>query len=142
MGSVTSDYGGGLCQISCLLYYLSLKVGLTILERHSHSFDIYTEDQRFTPLGSDAAVAYGLKDLRIRNTFSFPIQFHFDIHSNTITVSLCAPSSVEDLDVLIERVEDLETRRKVITYISQKGARDHKAICTSIYKVATSASND
>ena len=69
-GQVTNSIGGGLCQLSGLVYYLSLKSGLEILERHNHSMDIYTEETRFTPLGSDATVVYGYKDLKIRNNFS------------------------------------------------------------------------
>lgn len=33
--------GGGLCQLSGLVYFLALKSGLMIVERHPHSKDIY-----------------------------------------------------------------------------------------------------
>ncbi|WP_242541345.1 VanW family protein [Phormidium pseudopriestleyi] len=53
------EFGGGLCQVPGLLYVLILKAGLNPLERHPHSKDIYTEETRFAPLGSDATVVYG-----------------------------------------------------------------------------------
>ena len=78
-GKLKKDYGGGLCQISGMVYHLSLIAGLEILERHNHSVDIYKESERYTPLGSDATVVYGYKDLRILNNHPFPIYFQFTI---------------------------------------------------------------
>ena len=69
-GKIENTIGGGLCQLSGLMYYISLIAQLEILERHNHSIDIYNEETRFTPLGSDATVAYGYKDLKIRNNLN------------------------------------------------------------------------
>jgi vancomycin resistance protein VanW len=46
-----AEVGGGLCQLSGLIYFLALRAGLQIVERHAHSRDIYTDATRFTPLG-------------------------------------------------------------------------------------------
>lgn len=80
-GKLVQDYGEGLCQLAGIIYYLSLLAGLRIVERHSHTRDIYKEHERFAPLGSDVSVAYGTKDLRVRNSLSFLIQFRFNIES-------------------------------------------------------------
>ena len=56
-GRLRPDYGGGLCQLSGLIYYASLMAGLEVLERHPHSRDIYHDDTRYAPLGADATVA-------------------------------------------------------------------------------------
>lgn len=96
---LTADYGGGLCQLSGILYITSLKAGLTITERHNHTKDIYTEEERFTPLGSDAAVVYGYKDLRIKNTFTHPIQFVFTIEDNSIECRLTSPQKIDSKDI-------------------------------------------
>ncbi len=72
-GRLTRQVGGGLCQLSSLIYYLALQSGMDIVERHSHSIDIYREDERYTPLGADATVTWGFKDLRIHNPFSFAV---------------------------------------------------------------------
>ena len=66
-GKLVEDNGGGLCQICSAIYHISLIAGLEIVERHSHSIDIYSDTTRFTPLGTDATIVYGYKDLRIRN---------------------------------------------------------------------------
>ena len=87
-GKIENSTGGGLCQLSGLLYHLSLLANLEILERHNHSIDIYTEETRFAPLGSDATVAYGYKDLKIRNNLSSPIKFNFSIEGHKIKIMM------------------------------------------------------
>lgn len=99
-GTLQADYGGGLCQLSGIVYYCALKAGLTITERYNHTIDIYTEEERFTPLGSDATVVYGYKDLRILNPYPFDVQFRFDIQDQSITCKLLSsePISERQLD--------------------------------------------
>ncbi len=87
-GKVQSAYGGGLCQVSGILYYMALSTDLEIVERHHHSLDIYAENDRFAPLGSDATVVYGYKDLRIRNTTSQALSFYLDVNEHQLSVKL------------------------------------------------------
>ncbi|WP_137938155.1 VanW family protein [Chitinivorax sp. B] len=89
-GQISSVEGGGLCQLSGILYLAALQAGLSILERHPHSTDIYTDTTRFAPLGSDATVVYGYKDLRILNNGPAPLCFAIDIDQNSLIVKLCS----------------------------------------------------
>ena len=73
-GRLQRELGGGLCQLSSLLYHLALLGGLHIMEWHPHSIDLYREEDRFAPLGADATVVWGVKDLRWSNPFPFAIQ--------------------------------------------------------------------
>ena len=75
---VSSSVGGGLCQLSGLVYNLALLSGCTITERFNHSIDAYGED-RYIPLGRDATVAYGFKNLRFRNPHRFPIRLELRV---------------------------------------------------------------
>ena len=93
------DYGGGLCQLSGIIYHLALETGLEIVERHPHSLDIYTEDSRYCPLGSDATVVYGHKDLRFRNNLGFPICFEFEVLEEEIWIHLCAAETIKKCTV-------------------------------------------
>ncbi|MBL7798789.1 MAG: VanW family protein [Saprospiraceae bacterium] len=88
---IQGAYGGGLCQVSGILYYLALGTGLEILERHNHSVDIYSENERFAPLGSDATVVYGYKDLRFRNTTGQPLYFDLDSTASQVNACLHSP---------------------------------------------------
>lgn len=94
-GRLEADYGGGLCQLSGILYHLSLEAGLRILERHPHSRDIYDDRTRYTPLGADATVSYGFKDLRVLNNLQAPICFNASVSPDRISVVLCSPEYIE-----------------------------------------------
>lgn len=88
-GQVRATVGGGLCQVSGILYHLSLVAGLPVLERHNHSVDLYANGEpRFTPLGADATVAYGYKDLRVANPYRFAIRFELEVLAETLVCHL------------------------------------------------------
>ncbi|WP_341867233.1 VanW family protein [Leptospira noumeaensis] len=94
-GQVSSEVAGGLCQLSGIIYYLSLELGLKILERFPHSRDLYNDETRFTPLGTDASVVYPTKDLRIKNTYPFPLLFSLDLKSTELTFRIKSPSPIK-----------------------------------------------
>ncbi len=110
-GVLTTDYGGGLCQLSGLLYYLALQSGLRVIERHNHSMDIYTDAERFTPLGSDATVVYGYKDLIIQNNLSADIQFCITVTADTLTGMVCCSAPLEPVDIRFEVHETPDGKR-------------------------------
>lgn len=95
-GKIIEDIGGGLCQVSGIIYYISLIAGLKILERHNHSVDIYNDETRFCPLGTDATLVYGYKDLRIVNTNSFPIKFEIQIIEKKILIKILSVEKIEE----------------------------------------------
>jgi vancomycin resistance protein VanW len=116
-GELRPDSGGGLCQLSGLMYYASLIVGLDILERHPHSRDIYDDLSRYAPLGGDATVAYGFKDLRVLNGFAFPVCFRVSATPAQVSCSVCSPELIEENQIEFARtghvdgVSTVETRR-------------------------------
>ena len=83
-GQLTRQVGGGLCQLSSLIYHLGLTGGLDIHERHAHSIDIYQEHERFTPLGADATVVWGYKDLRLSNPHADPVVLECFVRDKTL----------------------------------------------------------
>lgn len=74
--------GGGLCQISNLLFWLFLHTPLTIIERHPHSAETIPH-QGDIPPGVDATIAEGWKDLKVKNDTGqkYQIVFEFDDES-------------------------------------------------------------
>ncbi len=102
-GQLQEGYGGGLCQISGMIYHLALIAGLNILERHNHSIDIYKETERYTPLGADATVVYGYKDLRIINNQTFPIQFKFSISEKEFIGHLYTLAPIKAKKIIFEK---------------------------------------
>ena len=108
--SISETIGGGICQLSGLIYYISLIGDLEILERHNHSTDIYNDKTRFTPLGSDATIVYGYKDLKIKNNTNGPINFKFHLDNEKITIRLNHNVAIVNNRVEFKTVsENLET---------------------------------
>ena len=66
-GKVTTGTGGGLCQLSNLIYWMTLHTPLTITERYRHSYDVFPDSKRSQPFGSGATCAYNYLDLQIKN---------------------------------------------------------------------------
>ena len=68
-GKLTITQGGGLCQLSTLLYRLLSKTNMTLIERHSHSGETLTPapDEAEMPQNSDATVSEGWLDLKFEN---------------------------------------------------------------------------
>ena len=67
LGRIGSDVGGGLCQLSNLIFWMTLHTPLTVMERYRHSHDVFPDSNRIQPFGSGATCAYPHRDLMIRN---------------------------------------------------------------------------
>lgn len=107
-GQIKEEIGGGICQVSGIIYNISLIAGLQIIERYNHSVDIYTEETRFAPLGFDATVVFGYKDLRIKNIFSFPIKFEIGVYENQLKVNLLSTEKINEIQLFFETEYDDE----------------------------------
>jgi vancomycin resistance protein VanW len=75
-GGVYPGVGGGLCQLSNLIYWLTLHTPLTVTERYRHSYDVFPDANRTQPFGSGATCVYNYRDLRIYNNTDYPYQLH------------------------------------------------------------------
>jgi vancomycin resistance protein VanW len=128
-GQLQAVAGGGLCQLSGLIYLLALHTDCAVLERHPHSQDIYTDATRFTPLGSDAAVVFGYKDLRIKNQTTTPIRFQFDLYKTQITGTIMAMNSISiyDIDFAIDEQAD----QKVVQTLRYRPGSEHPTVLTT-----------
>lgn len=66
-GRVTAGVGGGLCQLTNLLYWMTLHTPLHVRERWRHSYDVFPDSSRSQPFGSGATCAWPALDLQIEN---------------------------------------------------------------------------
>lgn len=128
-GVLSIDVGGGLCQASGIIHHLALQAGLDVVERFNHSVDLYNDETRFAPLGTDATVFYGFKDLRLRNTLRSPIVFQLMVEENLIRAQLrtTRPILPKKLDYNIEVDEEGNKHVEVLD-------EDRTVISTSHYK--------
>lgn len=67
LGRIGGGTGGGLCQLSNLIFWMTLHTPLTVVERYRHSHDVFPDSGRTQPFGSGATCAYPHRDLMIRN---------------------------------------------------------------------------
>ncbi|MFT7621106.1 MAG: vancomycin resistance protein YoaR [Myxococcota bacterium] len=83
------DVGGGICQVSTTVYNAALFADLKVEQRHPHSRPI-----RYVPLGRDATVSWGTKDLVLSNPHPFPIRFEAFVNHDRLTVRALAPRAL------------------------------------------------
>ncbi|MGM9522032.1 MAG: VanW family protein [Oscillospiraceae bacterium] len=73
-GGFTAGTGGGLCQLSNLIFWMALHSPLTVIERHRHGYDVFPDSNRTQPFGSGATCFYPHGDLMLRNDTSDTFQ--------------------------------------------------------------------
>jgi vancomycin resistance protein VanW len=69
-GTFKAGTGGGLCQLSNLLYWMTLHTPLTVTERWRHGYDVFPDVRRTQPFGSGATCFYPFLDLAVKNETS------------------------------------------------------------------------
>ena len=72
-GNLKEDIGGGLCQLSNLIAYMFACTECEFIERKHHSRDVFPDNNRAVPFASGATVFFNLIDLKVRNTYNFPV---------------------------------------------------------------------
>jgi vancomycin resistance protein VanW len=133
-GQVSETYGGGLCQLSGIIYHTSLLAGLTILERHNHSVDLYANGEpRFTPLGADATVAFGYKDLRVANPFGFAVRFEVEVVGEALVCHLRSEEEINPSE--IEFKDNGKNSSVEVLTLKRLELGKHELICKSEYKL-------
>ncbi len=78
-GKVDSGIGGGMCQMTNLLYWITLHTPLTVIERHRHGYDVFPDSNRTQPFASGATCFYPHLDLMVRNDTARPFQLFIEV---------------------------------------------------------------
>lgn len=78
-GQMKRGIGGGLCQLSNMIYWMTLHSPLKVVERHRHSYDVFPDHNRTQPFASGATCVYNYLDLRIKNDTHEKYQFYFEM---------------------------------------------------------------
>jgi len=84
-GKVKPGVGGGLCQLSNLIYWMSLHTPLTVIERYRHSYDVFPDSSRTLPFGSGATVSYNYIDLQIENRTAQRFQLSLEVGTEKLS---------------------------------------------------------
>lgn len=115
-GQIVDAMGGGICQVSSTIYNACRNSGLEILERHPHSMPV-----AYLPLGMDAAISAGTKDLVFRNPYSTPVIMQASTSEKRLTVNVLVPVSVLNgttYKFWAEKTGPLSATSYVTTYVN------------------------
>ncbi|HDK26481.1 MAG TPA: hypothetical protein ENG48_05250 [Candidatus Atribacteria bacterium] len=133
-GRFINGYGGGVCQVSSTLYNAALLANLPIVERYNHS--IYGDATKYVPLGRDAAIFFGYKDLKFKNNLDHNIVIFAKVLGDILQVKIFGQypdkpeieiiskdKKVVDYKIIREKDPELEVNQKIVV---QEGVPGYK----------------
>jgi vancomycin resistance protein YoaR len=134
-GELIDTVGGGICQISSTLYGAAFFAGLDLVHSRPHS-----RPSAYVDMGLDSTVVYGHVDMKLRNSFDFPVVFHTRVAAGKVRVEVLGARKPFD-QVAFERqvqevlpfstiVRDDSTLARGAETISQRGMRGFKVVRT------------
>lgn len=86
--------GGGVCQVSTALYIAAIKADLEIVQRYPH-----TIVSDYAPIGLDATLSYGQKDLRIKNNSDKSVFLRVTALGQTVEVKIYGTARSEHIEI-------------------------------------------
>lgn len=108
-GTFHAGCGGGLCQLSNLIFWMTIHTPLTVTERHRHSYDVFPDSNRTQPFGSGATCFYPHGDLMIRNNTSDTYQLSIWMDDTYLHGQWLASSSPEYRYEIVERNHEMRS---------------------------------
>ena len=94
--------GGGICVVSSTVYAATLTGNLKVLERHKHLMPV-----SYIPIGLDATVSWGYKDLKFKNNLGQKIQITAEIIGGRLVISLWGEKSVNVRYEIISEINEI-----------------------------------
>ena len=88
-GTFSAGVGGGLCQLSNLIFWMTIHTPLTVIERHRHGYDVFPDSNRTQPFGSGATCYYPYGDLMIQNNTTDTYQLNVHVGEKYLEGSWC-----------------------------------------------------
>ncbi len=102
-GTFRPGIGGGLCQLSNLLFWIFSHSDLTLTKRYRHSYDVWADSGRTQPFGSGATCFYPFMDLEVRNDTSQTFQLHLNLDEVFLHGELFSDKEVQHEFAILER---------------------------------------
>jgi len=131
-GEIAEDVGGGVCQVASTLHAAAFFGGFDLLEHTPHS-----RPSSYIPMGLDSTVVWPEVDLKIRNSFPFPVAVRARVWEATLRVEILgdrAPREVEmdrefvDTRTFTQHVVPDSTLPAGVTEVGQMGIRGYSVL--------------
>ncbi|MBR5272713.1 MAG: VanW family protein [Clostridia bacterium] len=100
--------GGGLCQLSNLIFWMAAHSPLTIVERHRHGYDVFPDSNRSQPFGSGATCYYPHGDLMLRNDTDNTYQIVLNVGKDYLEGEIRVSSPMMEKYRVIEKNHRME----------------------------------
>lgn len=107
-GTFCAGVGGGLCQLSNLIFWMTLHTPLTVIERHRHGYDVFPDADRTQPFGSGATCFYPHGDLMIRNDTQEDYQLFVSVGEEYLVGEWRTSAPPEYLYRVVERNHEMK----------------------------------
>lgn len=95
-GQISTDIGGGLCQLGNLLYWMALHSDLEVTERWRHSFDVFPDVNRKIPFACGATLSYNYIDLQLTNNSDHTFRINLWLDNEFLHGELLSDSPISD----------------------------------------------
>ena len=102
-GSFYPGIGGGLCQLSNMIFWMAAHTPLTIVERHRHGYDVFPDSNRSQPFGSGATCYYPHGDLMLRNDTNDTYQIVLSVGKEYLEGEIRVSSPMNEIYKVIEK---------------------------------------
>ncbi len=99
-GEFDKGVGGGVCQVSTTFYNALLRADVKVTERSSHSLPV-----GYVPMGTDAAISTGYKDLKFKNNYPTNIYVLATTDGDYLNFKIFGDSSKKDYEIRLRPVE-------------------------------------
>jgi vancomycin resistance protein VanW len=107
-GRVESGVGGGLCQLSNLIYWMTLHTPLSVTERWRHSYDVFPDVKRDQPFGSGATCAYPNIDLQIKNKTNQRFQLKLEVTDEYLVGAWISDKEIDERYEVFEKDHEMK----------------------------------
>lgn len=113
-GQSAQAYGGGICQVSSMIYQSVIKSDLEVIERNPHMWP-----STYAAPGTDAAVDWPNQDFQFRNSSDYPIALsaYWDPSTSKVTVAIYGHQFPDGQHIEFEG-ETLSTNPAGVQYIA------------------------
>ncbi len=128
-GLVDKGIGGGMCQMTNLIYWMTLHTPLTVVERHRHGYDVFPDSNRTQPFASGATCFYPHLDLMIKNETNHPFQLRIEVGKEFLKGEWLS-------DAPLERTYKVEERNHLMQHEFWGGYTRHNEIWRRAYDLA------
>lgn len=107
-GTYSAGIGGGLCQLSNLIFWMTIHTPLTVIERHRHGYDVFPDSNRTQPFGSGATCFYPYGDLMIQNNTQDTYQLFVSVGDEFLEGEWCISSKPQYIFKVIEKNHEMK----------------------------------